>query len=278
MATTNIKPIESSRATIYGLAAMIAQAYGMAVDTNTAMTLNTKFGSFATQTPKNALLTRQFIYGYGGRANDSDGLGYANIVSGLDGCLFSPMAARAVPLSQDLKAAERLNYGLRTVQQLHGQPYAVYYSRALDFTSSTVQLMRKDPTTGQMTTYTPDTANMTPVPLSPDANGVVTDPADVISVVVPATLTIQGSDVIEVVNAMFGGDMRYAMITEYGLVCASQETVSSNDANDVPFTYTEQIGAQMASHYTWGGFQVASESSVFTRTVNITLANFAIRR
>lgn len=278
MATTTIKPIESSRATIYGLAAMAANAYGVNVDENLAMTLNTMYGVFATQVPKNPLTVRHITYGYGGAANDSNSLVYANTVSGLNGNLFNPMAVRAVPLAQDLTNAERAKYGLRKVELVGGQQYAIYYASALDFTSSTVQLMRKDPTTGILTTYTPDSANMTPTPLSADANGVVTDPADVISVVIPATLTINGSDVIEVINALYSGNMQYARITEYGQIASSQETVTVNDANDVPFSYTELIGAQLASHYTWGGFQVVSESSVLTRTINITLANFAIRR
>lgn len=270
---TTVQPLELAKETILGMTRSLETRFGCQPRNDLGTTLSTKFGVQANKLPTNPCLVKYFSWGVGGRSNDNTNLSSAEFVSGLNMSLYKPRPFRAVPLEQDLSATERAKYAMRKVQLIGGIQYALYYLKLIDFTQSQVQYIRTDPGTGAQTGYNIDYANLNPVAPVRDSNGVVTDIADQISVVLPGTITLTGQEVLESAAVMDGGDMRYAIASEIGFVSASTESVSATDFKGVPFSYNEAILAQLVDQYNWVGQPFMSTSDSWSRNLAFSIKN-----
>jgi hypothetical protein len=273
---TVVKPLEYSKETLLGMTVAIEQRFGCTPRNDIASTLNTKFGVQASRLPSNAKLVRYFCWGVGGRTNDNNTLSSAQYVLGTNMSLYAIRPFRAVPLASDLTALERANYAMRKVQTIDGVPYVLYYLKKIDFTQSQVQYKRTDPVTGVDTLYDLDYSNLAPTAPVADANGLITDVSDSISVVLPGSMTITGQEVFESMSVIDGGDTRYSIVSELGFVSASTETVSAVNSVGAQFTYSEAILAQMVDQYNWVGQPFLSTNDTFTRTLNFTVRNIIL--
>ncbi len=273
---TSIKPLEYAKETILGMTRALEQRFGCQPRYDLATTLNTKFSVFPSRLPAASPLVKYFCWGVGGRTNDTTSLSSAQFVLGTNMALYKMRPFRAVPLEEDLSAEERAKYAMRQVVLISGTRYALYYLKLIDFSESQVQYIRTDPTSGITTSYEIDYANLNPVPPVSDDNGVITDVADSVSVVLPGTLTITGQEVLESMSVMDQGDTRYSIVSEIGFVSASQETVSTTDANNNPFSYQEAILAQLVDQYNWVGQPFLSTSDSWSRTMNFSMRNLIV--
>lgn len=271
--TTSVKPLENSKETILGMTTALEQRFGCTPRNDTSTTLNAKLGVFPNRPPVNPKLETYFCWGNGGRLNDTNNLSSAQFVLGTNMALYSMRPFRAVPLVEDLSAVDRAQYALRQVVNISGVQYVLYYAKKIDFSQGQVQYVRTDPVSGVVTEYDIDYANLSPTPPVVGDNGVLTDVADQVSIILPGTLTVTGQEVLESMSVMDGGDPRYAVASEVGLISASTENVSAVDANGQPFTYSEAIFAQLASQYNWVGEPFTSTSDVWTRTMNFSIRN-----
>lgn len=274
--TTVINPLESAKETLLGITIALETRFGCTPRNDINTTLNTKFGVVPTRLPSAPRLTQYFCWGNGGRTNDTNHLSSATPVLGTNMALYSMRPFRAVPLAQDLNSVERANYAMRVVQVHDGVQYALYYLKKIDFTSSQVQYAITDPSSGVVSTYNLDYSDLNPTPPTANSNGVITDVADSIAVVLPGVLTITGQEVFESMNVIDGGDPRYAIVSEIGFVSASAESNSATDVNDNPFTYTEAIMAQMVNQFDWVGMPFLSNLDTWTKTMQFSTKNVII--
>lgn len=269
--TTAIQPLEYAKETLLGMTRSLEQRFGITPRNDLQTTLNNKYGVFPTRLPATSPIVSYFSWGVGGRVNDSTTLSSAQFVKGTNMSLYQPRPFRAVPLEEDLSANERANYAMRRVQTINGVPYCLYYLKKIDFTQSQVQYIRTDPVTGVESSYEIDYTNLNPDPPVRDDNGVISDVADSISIIVPASFTITGEEVLESMSVIDGGDTRYAIVSELGVVSASAENVSAQDFQGNPFNYTEAIMAQMVQQYNWVGQPFISVSDSWTKTISFSL-------
>lgn len=277
---SNITPNWDAKATIFSLGMITENIVDLdfAIDFN--LTLNNKLGFAANTLPTAPRKMRYFCIGNGGMTVGSDNLAEAYRVSGLDGMPFGIMPIRAVPFEEDLSADERDRYAGRVVTQrkVNGvtQQYVFYYLKAFDKVASQISFVRNDSQSKTMVPYVPTVDCMSPTPLVPDNNGTITDVADTISTQGPVGLTILGSEVLEVINVLYGGDPRYANVSEIGIVGADVQTLTVTDANNNSFPYKEAIAAQLMTHSTNAGTSITGPSQKIQKTINLAIQNVNI--
>lgn len=274
--STTIQPLEFAKETILGMTTSLEQRFGCVPRNDLETTLNHKFDVFPARLPANPKLVQYFCWGVGGRINDTTSLSSAQYVLGTNMALYNMRPFRAVPFEEDLSEVERAKYALRQVRLVNGVPYCLYYLKKIDFTQSQVQYIRTDPTSDIVSSYEIDPLNLSPTAPVADDNGVITDVADTVSVVLPGTLTITGREVIESMSVLDGGDPRYAIVSELGFVSASTEIVQAVDHGGAPFSYSEAILAQLVDQYNWVGQPFISVSDSWTRTMNFSMKNLIV--
>lgn len=269
----SFKPISLSKENILGMTIALEERFGITPRNDPGTTLNTKFGVFPNRLPTGKRVVKYFCWGNKGRTNDNTTQSSAQPVLGTNMALYGMRPFRAVPFENDLSASERAKYAMRRVETIRGTRYCLYYLKKIDFSQSQVQYIRTDPATGQSTTYEIDYADLSPTPPTADANGIIRDIADEISVNLPGSLTITGEEVWESTSVMDLGDARNAIVSEIGFVSASSEMVSATDVNNVAFTYEEAVFAQMVDQYNWVGQPMLSTSDVWQRTMRFSATN-----
>lgn len=270
---TSIKPLQYAKETILGMTVALEQRFGCVPRNDKGTTLNTKFGVFPNRDPANPLYTKYFCMGNGGRLNDAGNLASAQPVLGTNMALYNMLPFRAVPLETPLKEDERANYAMRQIRAINGVDYELWYLKRIDFSQDQVQYNRTDPVSGSVTSYEIDYSNLSPVAPVADDNGIITDVADQVSVILPGLLTITGEEVLEATSVLHDGDMRYAVISEIGFVSASTEAVTVADVNSNPFSYDEAILAQMMDQYNWVGSSFISTEDAWTRNMAFSMKN-----
>lgn len=272
--STSVKPLEYAKETIIGMTIALEQRFGCQPKNDLNTTLNTKFGVFPTRVPTNEKLVKYFCWGVGGRQNDTTSLSSAKFVLGTNMSPYAIRPFRAVLFEEDLTGEEREKYAMRVVTMINDVYYCLYYLKKIEFSQSEVQYTRTDPVSGITTTYELDYDNLSPTaPTEDDDNGIITDVADQISVVLPASITITGQEVLESVGVIDGGDMRYSIVSELGFVSAATELVAAADINGSPFNYEEAIMAQLTDHYCWVGQPFISTSDSWTRSMSFSMKN-----
>ena len=112
--------------------------------------------------------------------------------------------------------------------------------------------------------FVPTNANLHPQPTDPAANNVVTTNGTYLSTSAMIRLAFETADVNELLNVariMFGSEER-ALISEIGLVAASDRTVTVTDPGQSAFNMSEAVMAHIATHIT-GLWPVAFTSEGF---------------
>lgn len=271
--STSVKPLEYAKETILGMTVALEQRFGCTPRNDIGTTLNTKFNVLPSRLPVNERLIKYFCWGVGGRVNDTELLSSARPVLGTNMALYNMRPFRAVVLEDDLTEEERAKYAMRVVTPINGTPYVLYYLKRIEFSQSQVQYTRTDPTSGIVTAYTLDYANLSPTAPVSDDNGIITDVADQVSVVLPGIITITGQEVLESMSVIDAGDPRYSIVSELGFVSASTEAVQAVDANNDPFSYDEAIMAQLVDQYNFVGQPFLSTSDSWSRTMSFSAKN-----
>ena len=277
---SNINPSWDAKATIFGLGIITEGIVDQGFDINYDLTFNNYYGFQQNVVPTGPRKIRYFCYGIGGKKNVSNDLTEAYRVSGLDGNGYKFIPVRCVPYEDDLSADEQALYAGRVVSTRTKdgitQAYVFYYLKALDRKADKVTFVRNDTQTKSMVPYTPTVDCMSPTPLVADNNNTITDPADSISTAAPYGLTVLGKDVLEVINILYDGNMRYANISEFGLIAADRQLVTGKDAQNKTIQYNEAIAAQQVTHSTTAGTTITGPDHDIVKTVNLGLQNISV--
>ena len=230
-----------------------------AYDLNT--TLNRKYNISPT-TPSTHPTMKYFGIGIGGTYNVSGTmLSQPYQPSELDMDLYIPLPFVVVPAAADLSPTARAQYRMRVPKMIGGNPYICYYLKVLNLASSSVAYTLRDPTTGVETPYTIDYSNLSPT--QPSTSGSGSGSASEINVSSAATLPVSGVEVIQAVSALYGGDLRYAKISEIGIYTGTDASVSATDSTGATFTYTESLMTQLAIHTTLNGVDMSAPTASF---------------
>lgn len=236
-------------------------------------TLNTKYNVYQAGRPADGVPKIQYFgIGIGGKYNVTDtNLSEAFKPKMLDMDLYTPIPFRCLPEDEDslLTAAERAKYRMRVLRTINGNKYYCYYLKMLEFTDE-VYFIYTDPTTQEESLYTLDATNLRPVGKKPTTSGLVDATISDVTACAIAKATITGEEVVEAINALFAGDMRYATVSELGIYSGEDKLVEAFNYQGVKFTHMESMFTVMETKNTWNGTDMSHPSAVDTRRVLFT--------
>lgn len=263
--------------TLPGIANSLELDYGLKPTYNTATTINNILNVFPTVIPTIHPITAYYGIGIGGDTPS----GTSNImnpveVSSTNLNLYKPIPFRMVPIEQDLASGERANYRMRTIEEINGQQYISYYLKKILISDAQVQYSKYDPSTKADQPYTIDPSQLRPTPPATPVDGSTTNITEEITAYVNGTLPILGSEIVEVINAKYGGDMRLGRISELGIFTGTDMQQQATDSTGASFSYTEAIFAQLAQHHTFLGRPFEDDTSVWEPTIKFTSGNMSI--
>lgn len=156
-------------------------------------------------------------------------------------------------LNNDLTAAERQKYVLRTQEEHNGIPYFAYYGRRLNkenLQPSMYYTEVQDGGTEVINNFIPTQSNLFPTPPSVSPVGVNQVTADYVSSRSRMTLRITASEVAEMLNVakVIYDDERYAIVSEIGLCTGVDLAIQAQGYGGTSFNFLESIGSQIAAH------------------------------
>jgi len=177
--------------------------------------------------------------------------------------VHQPIPFRIVPVSQDLSSTERALYRMRTRETIGTEEYYCYWLKLMTFPDNKLLITQVTPENVE-SPYLLDASDLNPIPVQLDTSDVEGDNNRVI-VSLRAQGIITGEEVNEVVSVLFGGDLRYAKISEFGF-CSGVDKVVEGDNNGVaiPGGYTEAIFVHLASHKCTLGTDLSNVNSRYT--------------
>lgn len=233
------------------LQSMLYARIPFSVQQNT--TLNEKFGILPGILPLNNgyPAAKYLCIGNGGHAM-STGTGGIALSQALthkatDPALFNhlPFALRAV--NNDLTSAEQQKYALRKTVTYGGQQYYAYYLKRLDTSSAVIStiIQTRDGDTITTSNFVPNPLDLSPTPttLNPDSVNLLAGQDVVVSATLPLVLTAQEVQEIRDAATIIHGSPAYAIISEMGLVQASDYPITLANGNQFMEVVCAQIGA-----------------------------------
>ena len=114
---------------------------------------------------------------------------------------------------------------------------------------------------GREQSWTLDTSYLNPVPTDLISTDVSSSIGTRTEVSVTAIRRVTGAEVVEVINAMYGGDLRKARISEFGLY-SGVETTRTHEKVSGGTPFAEAGYVQLASHMCTVGHDLSNENAV----------------
>lgn len=187
--------------------------------------------------------------------------------------LYEPIPFVIRPVDEDLSAAERSMYRMRKERTINGQRYYCYYLKKIVVLDNAVQLTRTNPTTHEEEPFELNSDKLNPIPTKPTVSGETEGVITEVNASVRLELNWTGSEVLEAINVLYNGDMRYAKVSEIALYSGIDYNVQSTDANNNPLQITEAIYTQIAYKICNIGSVVTSASYDGSRIFKLTNGN-----
>lgn len=177
--------------------------------------------------------------------------------------LYEPIPFRCVP-NFPLSAEEAKDYRMVTTKTIDGIKYYLYWLKKISYENSTISFSKIEGSTE--TTYTVDaTSNLNPAPA--DLNDVDIQSAKRrIVASISGICKITGTEVLEAINVLYGGDMRRARVSEIGLYAGVE--VSLDAEGDLP-ARVEAAYTQLYTHECNLGELFPNEGHVHVRRVSL---------
>lgn len=194
---------------------------------------------------------KYLVIGRGGHANVPGNSGLTDLREHRidNACLMAHLPVRVVPANADLPPDERDKYRLRRLETHKGQQWFVYYAFVIKDISTDIDVKIGTKTDGGISykdfEAKPEQLNPQPVTIVEGVRNRSTDKQ--VSVKSPFPIKLLATDIayiIEAVNLIHAGDLRYAQISEMGVVSGFDKTVTSN-AGGTSISYTEVVAAQI---------------------------------
>ena len=271
-------PTSKSGRTIIGAQRQIEASLNVTPMHDIQSSLNQKYNVFPTEVPASSFPPKIQYFGVGRlgfRHVDDGNLSEPHEVKSSNMDLYEPIPIRCVPIENDLSEAERANYRMRVVKDISGNTYAMYYLKKLVLTSNKVNITQANKSKIEEP-YVFDYAALKPTPPLPSETGVIGDGSREINVAANASIVVLSEEIHEAINIIYGGDMRYATISELGLYMGEDKLSIGTDATGGTFNYTEVMLAQLAIHSTWNGMDMAPPNTRFENQYRIASNSLAL--
>ena len=223
-------------------------------------TLNKKYNVLSGITLKTYPRIRYFGIGIRGSAciSTENNIMQPYMPSAANMDLYQPIPFRCVrdnPLSID----EASKYRMMTETEINGVTYFQYWLKLLEFETDTPKLTSIS--AGREQSWTLDTSYLNPVPTDLISTDVSSSIGTRTEVSVTAIRRVTGAEVVEVINAMYGGDLRKARISEFGLY-SGVETTRTHEKVSGGTPFAEAGYVQLASHMCTVGHDLSNENAV----------------
>jgi hypothetical protein len=256
----------------------LAQLLPVPFEVDMMSTLNYHYGVYPDLRPENLPKVRYFGVGIGGRyTSDDEALTSAFKALPTDLHLFKPLPFRMVPQDEDITDAERTQYRIRAPWQhpTTNIMYWCYYLKLITYTEG-IRLARINPATHLEEPYEIDPSNLTPVGKKPSTGGTIDALVQDIKAYCTAQIHVQGKEIIEAINVLHKGDLRFAVISEIGLYSGEDKLVNGLSYNGGNISYQEAIYTQLVSKKTINGYDMSSPGDELIRNVVFTNATSSI--
>lgn len=235
-------------------------------------TLNEKFGIGTDETlPVNTVPKfGYFCIGDKGHRvrTGADGISYTSPVNhrATDAALFHHLPFILRPEAEDIPIAKRSHYGLRRIEQHHGERHVAYYLKRIDTSTVASQLLHTTIRDGVTTNreFIPTVDNLNPEPPEVPNQGVITTEGDSVSTTSILTIHFDEWDVAELVNVariLYDNEER-ALISEIG-ICSGVDKVLTATSPHGQFNYNEVVSTQIVTFVT-GYYPVGFTNQGFT--------------
>lgn len=228
-------------------------------------TLNAKYDLFPTELPTQQPLKIKYygigINGFEILASQNATTPYKPEPTNMD--LYFPIPFRCVPVSDDLSDIDRALYRMRVKRTFGGIDYWCYYLKVIEYLSSEVELTKIDLETGIEDQIVLDYNNLSPTPVSIVTPGMIDNTNEYNSFVNTKT-EILGSEIIEVINILYNGDLAKATVSELGLYSGEDLSVNVEGVD-----YIESIYTQMMTHHCFNGIDMSNPSASIIKNVRI---------
>ena len=214
--------------TILAIRNQLAANIAISLQIDHPTTINTKRGVLKDWTPTTFPKIRYFGIGIGGYANltSEENIAQPYVPSPENCDLYHPIPFRCVRTTADLTDDEKAQYRMRTKTTIDGVEYFQYWLKKIVFESSVARTTKIED--GVESEYTFTQANLTPSPV----DLYPTDLADTKNRIVASVTGIcrvTGKEVLEVCNAMYGGDIRRMRISEFGTYSGCEWGVNNKE-------------------------------------------------
>lgn len=246
--------------TIMGMINEYNSRFGIAYDPTDYLnyTLNSLYGVGAEQLPSTMQVGSTTIYrppvikyvGIGNRGFynvGEDGLATTYKPSPTNQNLYRPIPFRVRPLDEDLTVSQRAQYRMRTVQTIGGVPYVFYWLKVMSIPTNSidVKFINAD---GQESDYN-IVPNLTPTPTPiADEESAGSDSSSKVIVRVIGEFSILEEEVQEAVAVLYGGDERYAKVSEIGVYTGEDKILTGPATGGGTISYTESIYTHLSLH------------------------------
>jgi len=211
------------------------------------------------------------INGYYNVNQDTPPLSQPYMPAATDMDLYQPIPFRIVPITADLSPTERAQYRMRTMQTFNGTQYFCYWLKLINFTTKEVEVMQVNPTGGE-TPYVFNPKNLKPIPKKSSTGQIVNASGDTVIVSLSGTCPILGSEIVEVINIMYG-DLRFANISELGFYTGQDVTAQGPDGKGGEISYTESAYTQLSSKLCSLPIPLSKSSKTYIETIEYVNSN-----
>lgn len=263
--------------TVWWMEQEVARSVGEFVSIDPNTTINHKFGfSDGVIIPNAQPSIKYFGIGTRGYYNTDDQQGWNVYEIPSDNMdLYRSMPIRVVPLANDLVGSERAMYAGRVVVNIEGTLYATYRLKRLVRLSGVTKTI-KNVVTGIEEPWTPDYSKLNPNPFIPPSTGTITGSSTELNVTATMQARVLGSEIMEAVSVLYGGNMQYSHISEWGFFSGVDVTASGDDYLGNSFTYTEAAMCQLAVAITTKGGTPEESNGELVRTLRIGVSDIAL--
>lgn len=263
---------EGSAKSLSGIKVELESVLPITFSPDMTCSLNAKYSIYPALKPTTLPKIMFFGMGIGGKYNTTDDAGAAAgnpLRAEMD--LYKPIPFRCLTEDEDyqLTSAERAQYRMRYPTTINGVKYFCYYLKKLEFVDS-IDFTITDPVTHEETPYTLDPANLYPKIQVPSTTGTVDASVSEVIASATATANFTGPEVIEAINVLYNGDLRYGVISELAVYSGVDTVVDDFNVQGQQFSYTESIYTQMVTKYTWLGVAMTNPTANESMKVQFT--------
>lgn len=248
----------NSVTTLLAIENQLTASLGINMTYRPGTTINSKLGVLANVVPEVVPRIRYFGIGIKGYANltSENNIAQPFMPSPTDCDLYESIPFRCV--TEPLTGAEAEQYVIRDTKTIDGTLYYRYWLKKIEFESSTVRLTKVVDHVEEQ--FTIDSTNLYPTPLDLFPTDIAAVKARV-TASVTGICRVTGAEVTEVINAMYGGDMRRARISEIGTYSGIPYNVPEQE-NGLPAA-EEAVYVQLCTHKCSLGQQLSDPSASF---------------